>query len=47
MDKVRAKRMAAELKGELVGGWLVGDYLGNGASAVVLSAQREDQWAAL
>jgi hypothetical protein len=38
MDKVRARRIAAELQGTSVGGWTIGDYLGNGASAVVLTA---------
>jgi serine/threonine protein kinase len=40
MDIVRAKRIAAELRDRRVGEWTIGDYLGNGASAVVLSAQR-------
>jgi serine/threonine protein kinase len=47
MDKVRAKRIATELHGRTVGGWLVGEYLGNGASAVVVSAERSGQAAAL
>lgn len=47
MDQVRAKRMAADLKGQPVGDWVVGDYLGNGASAVVVSAERQEQVAAL
>jgi hypothetical protein len=40
-------RIAAELRGKSIGGWLVGEYLGNGASAVVLTAEREGQAAAL
>jgi len=47
MDSVRAKRIAAELKGTTVGGWTVGEYIDNGASAVVLSAERGRQAAAL
>jgi serine/threonine protein kinase len=47
MDKVRAKRIAAELQGKAVAGWVVGEYLGNGASAVVVSATRDGQSAAL
>jgi eukaryotic-like serine/threonine-protein kinase len=47
MDKVRAKRIAAELKGKAVGGWIVGEYIDNGASAVVVSAERGSQTAAL
>jgi serine/threonine protein kinase len=47
MDLVRAKRIAAELRGRRVGGWVVSDYLGNGASAVVLSAKRDGVLAAL
>ena len=39
--------MAADLKGQPVGDWVVGDYLGNGASAVVVSAERQEQVAAL
>lgn len=39
--------MAAQLHGQLVGGWAVGRYLGNGFSAVVLSAERDGQTAAL
>jgi serine/threonine protein kinase len=39
--------MAAELQGRLVGGWTIGAYLGNGFSAVVLSAEKEGQTAAL
>lgn len=47
MDKVRAKRIAAELKGKSVGGWTVGEYIDNGASAVVVSAEHNSQIAAL
>jgi serine/threonine protein kinase len=39
--------MAAELKGHHIGGWLVHDYLGNGFSAVVVSAEKDGQPAAL
>lgn len=47
MDKVRARKMAADLRGKAVSGWVVGDYLGNGYSAVVLSADRAGQKGAL
>ena len=47
MDTVRAKRIASELRGRFVGGWKVGDYAGNGASAVVLAAERAGRHAAL
>lgn len=39
--------MAQELHGRQVGGWVVDDYLGNGFSAVVLSARKRDTRAAL
>lgn len=47
MDKVRAKRIAAELRGRAVSDWTVGEYIDNGASAVVLTAERGSQIAAL
>ena len=47
MDKVRAMAMAQELRGRSIGGWAVEDYLGNGFSAVVLSATRSSTRAAL
>jgi eukaryotic-like serine/threonine-protein kinase len=47
MDSVRAKRIAAELRGQSIGGWLVGEYLGNDASAVVLTTERDGQTGAL
>ncbi|MBB4397008.1 protein kinase domain-containing protein [Bradyrhizobium sp. ERR14] len=47
MDKTRAKRMAFELQGRTVGGWEIGRYLGNGFSAVVLSAQKSGRSAAI
>ena len=47
MDMVRAKGIAQELLGRSVGGWSVGDYVGNGASAVVVKAERAGQLAAL
>ena len=47
MDRIRAMAMAQELHGRQVGGWVVEDYLGNGFSAVVLSARKGDSRAAL
>ena len=42
MDRIRAMAMAQELHDRQVGGWVVEDYLGNGFSAVVLSARKGD-----
>ena len=39
--------MATELLGQRVGEWTVGPYRGNGYSAVVVEAEKEDQNAAL
>jgi tRNA A-37 threonylcarbamoyl transferase component Bud32 len=39
--------MAQELQGKLVGGWRIGELLGNGGSALVLRAERNDREAAL
>src|SRR5262245_23174833 len=47
MDRIRARRIASELVGQSVGGWTVGDYINNGASAVVLSASKADNPGAL
>ncbi len=47
MDRVQAKRIATELKGEKVGGWTVLDYVNNGKSAVVVRATRNGEEAAL
>ena len=47
MDKQRALAIARELKGQSVGGWNVGEYLGNGNSAVVLLATKAGRSAAL
>lgn len=47
MDTVRAKRIAEELRDRFVGGWKVANYAGNGASAVVVAAERAGQHLAL
>jgi serine/threonine protein kinase len=47
MDRVRAARFEAELKGRKVGGWTVGSLIDNGASAAVFEADSQDQKAAL
>ena len=47
MDKQRALAIAGKLSGQSVGGWNVGEYLGNGCSAVVLSATMAGRKAAL
>lgn len=47
MDKVRAKRIAAEMEGRKVGKWTVGQYLGNGASAVVVAGHCGEQTSAI
>ena len=39
--------MAERLRGTTVGGWLVGDYINNGKSAVVVSASKDAKRAAL
>jgi hypothetical protein len=43
LDTVRAKRMADELAGQMVGGWRIGASLGNGHSALVLVAKKGKQ----
>ena len=47
MDAVRAEHMARTLRGTAVGGWIVGELLGNGASGLVLSVEKEGQRGAL
>ena len=47
MDEVRAKRIAAELKGHQVSGWTVCEYINYGKSAVILRATRGSDEAAL
>ena len=43
MDRVRAERMAAELKGKTIAGWEITDLVDYGKSALVLSASKGDQ----
>lgn len=47
MDAVRAGRMARTLRGTAIGGWIIGDLLGNGASGLVFSADKGGQRGAL
>jgi serine/threonine protein kinase len=47
MDKVRAEAYEKELTGKEVGGWMISSKLGNGASAVVFSAEKDGQQAAV
>ena len=47
MDRVRAARFEAELKGRKVGGWTVGPLIDNGASAAVFEADCQGQKAAV
>lgn len=47
MDKVRAKRLAGELKGQTCSGWVLQDYINCGKSAIVLKATRDNQVAAI
>ena len=47
MDRVRAARFEAELKGRKVGGWTIGSLIDNGASAAVFEAASQGQEAAL
>lgn len=41
MDNIQAQMMRDELQGQLVGGWLIDGFLGNGKSAVVLPASKD------
>jgi serine/threonine protein kinase len=47
VDGISEKRLVAELLGKCVGGWQIHSRLGSGKSAVVFSASREGQEAAL
>lgn len=47
MDSVTAKNFAESLKGQSIGGWVAGDLLGAGKSAVVMKAQKEGRVGAL
>lgn len=47
MDPVRAERMAQELIGQNIGGWLIQKHIGQGKSAVVFRAEQDGQCAAL
>ena len=47
MDQISAKKIAKDLKGKHVGGWFIQGYLGNGKSAVILSATRNERRVAL
>src|SRR5258708_20869628 len=42
MDRVRAIRMAGELAGKAIAGWVVGDLIDYGKSALVLAASKGD-----
>ena len=47
MNRVLAMRIAAELKGEEVGGWTALDYINHGKSALVVKATKKGEVAAL
>ena len=47
MDELLAKKLAGDLRGRSVGGWEVGEYLGSGASGVVVAATKNQTHAAL
>lgn len=47
MDKIRAKRVAYELCGGIVGGWKIVTHIGQGKSAVVFRGEKEGQIAAI
>lgn len=47
MDEARAKRIAAELVGHCVSGWIVRGYINYGKSAVILRAERDSKEAAI
>lgn len=40
MDEARAARMAAELRGKSANGWIIGELLGNGKSALVFKTTK-------
>lgn len=41
VDRIQAQMLSEELQGQVVGGWLIDSFLGNGKSAVVMSATKE------
>ena len=41
VDNIQAQMMRDELQGQLVGGWLIDGFLGNGKSAVVLPGSKD------
>ena len=47
MDQFRAKRIADDLQGKEVGGWVVLDYINYGKSSLVVKATRKGEDAAL
>jgi serine/threonine protein kinase len=47
MDHDLARRLEGQLRGKTIGGWTVGDLLGNGKSAAVFAATNGDRSAAL
>jgi len=40
LDDISAKRMAANLYGQVIGGWTILDYIDHGKSAVILKAEK-------
>jgi serine/threonine protein kinase len=47
MDTTRARRMERDLSGSAVGGWMLENRIGNGASALVFRAHKDGRVAAL
>ena len=47
MYKIRAERIAVELKGKEVDGWLIGEYINNGKSALLMHCSKNDVNAAI
>lgn len=47
MGPDHAKRIAEELRGQVIAGWTVGDYVAHGGSGVILKATREHELAAI
>src|SRR5262249_8276092 len=47
MDRVRALRMSGELKGSTISGWLIGDLVDYGKSALLLNSSKEAHTAVL
>jgi hypothetical protein len=43
MDKARAMRIATELRGKMIAGWVIADLVDHGKSALVVTGSKEDR----